>query len=280
MQTITSVSGGKTSCYMALHYPTDHFVFAVVLTDHKPSAPKDKGLLQECQKRIPHFVASHEADQTLINVLRLEQKLGREIKWVAAEYSLDQYVLGQTDQPGYRLGHPMLFNARTRFCTVEQKIKPIFWHCWTQFSGEPVLMNLGFRWDEPQRVKNWNCKNDRMRYPVSAPIKGGNLTYQEVEWRVPNFPLYHDRITHDDVRHFWQREGWVFPGVSNCRFCFHHTEVQLQRQALTEPENLQWWLEMERRVSKTFGRRPLNEILQQPVLGVFDELSTSCFCSD
>jgi hypothetical protein len=73
MKTVTSVSGGKTSAMMALEFPTDHYIFAVVLTDHQPSAPKDKGLLREVQKRIPWFVASHEADLTLLNMLRLEQ---------------------------------------------------------------------------------------------------------------------------------------------------------------------------------------------------------------
>lgn len=51
MKTVTSVSGGKTSAMMALEFPTDHYIFAVVLTDHKLSAPKDKGLLRECQDR-------------------------------------------------------------------------------------------------------------------------------------------------------------------------------------------------------------------------------------
>lgn len=32
LQTITSISGGKPSAYMALHYPTDLYVFACVLT--------------------------------------------------------------------------------------------------------------------------------------------------------------------------------------------------------------------------------------------------------
>lgn len=279
MKTITSVSGGKTSCYMALHYPTDYYVFAVVLTDHAPSAPKDPGLLRECQNRIPHFVASHEADQTLLNVLKLEQELGQKIEWVAAEYSLDRFIVGTTDLPGYRVGAAMLPNSRLRFCTIEQKIKPIFWHCWRLVDGKPVLMNLGFRWDEPERVEDWNCQNDKMRFPVSAPIGGGNLTYQEIEWRISRFPLYEDRIIHDDVRQFWQRKGWEFPDVSNCRFCFHHTEVQLQRQAVAEPDNAQWWLDMERKTGKRFGKRPLADIFAQSILDVFGD-QPSCFCTD
>jgi hypothetical protein len=102
MKSVTSVSGGKTSAMMALEFPTDHYIFAVVLTDHQPSAPKDKGLLRECQNRIPWFVASHEADLTLLNMLRLEQELGRRIDWVASQYSLDRYLWQDTDLVGYR----------------------------------------------------------------------------------------------------------------------------------------------------------------------------------
>jgi hypothetical protein len=104
--------------------------------------------------------------------------------------------------------------------------------------------------------------------------------YTTVEWRVPQFPLYDDRIGHSTIRQFWNRKGWVFPEISNCRFCFHHTAVQLQRQAVLEPENLQWWLAQEKRVGASFGTRPLAEILRQPVLDVFDDNRQSCFCGD
>jgi hypothetical protein len=279
VKTVTSISGGKSSCYMALNFPTEHYVFAVVLTDHTPSAPKDKALLRECQNRIPSFVASHEADQTLLNVLRLEQELGTEIKWVSAEFSLDQFVLSQTDLPSYRSGKPMLPNATTRFCTIEQKIKPIFWHCYMNWwNGDPFLMNLGFRWDERRRVENWNCKNDRMRFPVSAPVYGGKWRKKEIEWRVPRFPLYEERITHDDVRRFWAKKGWEFPEISNCRMCFHHTDIQLQRQAQADPDNAQWWVDAEARVGNTFGKRALKDILAQPILDVFHD--EPCLCHD
>ena len=47
---VSSVSGGKTSAYMALHYPTDKYVFAVVKTLDKNAIPKDKGLLNQKTK--------------------------------------------------------------------------------------------------------------------------------------------------------------------------------------------------------------------------------------
>lgn len=111
------MSGGKTSAMMAVEYPTDHYVFAVVLTDQKEAAPKDIGLLRECQSRIPYFKASRELDQTLINILKLEQLIGQKIDWVAAPFTFDELILQKTDYPGFRSKSPMLPNHRKRFCT-------------------------------------------------------------------------------------------------------------------------------------------------------------------
>lgn len=280
MKAVTSVSGGKSSAYMALKYPADHYVFAVVLTDHVPSAPKDKGLLRECQNRIPHFVASHEADLTLVNMLRLEQELGKEIKWVAAEHTLDKFIFGTTNEPGYRVGKMMLPNSTKRFCTIRSKLFPLFWHCFLHLYDEnPLLMNIGFRWDEPRRVEDYNCDQDKFKYPSSCSLANKRYSHKSVHWRIADFPLYRDRITNDDVVRFWRNKGWTFPEISNCRFCFHHRDVQQQRQAQLEPENVRWWLEMESKANSTFGKRPLAEILDQPLLNVFDD-SLPCHCTD
>lgn len=281
MKTVTSVSGGKTSCMMALEYPSDFYVFAVVLTDHEPSAPKDKGLARECQNRIPWFVATHEADQTLLNILRLEQEMGKQIKWVASRFSLDAFIEGRTDHPGYRTGAAMLPNSRHRFCTVKQKLEPIFDYCYSMlYQGDPLLMNIGLRWDEPRRVEGWTCENDKFKFAASCKIQSKKYEYQTVEWRVSHFPLYYDKVTRLDVTNYWEQKGWDFPDVSNCRFCFHHRPIQSQLQAVREQDNLQWWIEMEERHGKTFGSRPLSEILQQPILDVFDSSLSPCHCTD
>jgi len=41
MQSITSISGGKSSAWMALSYPTDLYIFACVLIEDAACAPKD-----------------------------------------------------------------------------------------------------------------------------------------------------------------------------------------------------------------------------------------------
>jgi mRNA-degrading endonuclease toxin of MazEF toxin-antitoxin module len=52
MKTITSISGGKASSMMAVEFPTDHYVFSVVLTDQIEAVPKDKGLLREIRREL------------------------------------------------------------------------------------------------------------------------------------------------------------------------------------------------------------------------------------
>lgn len=298
MKTVTSVSGGKTSAMMALEFPTDHYIFAVVLTDHKPSAPKDKGLLRECQNRIPWFVASHEADLTLLNMLRLEQELGKRIDWVASEYTLDQVNTKKK----------MLPNAMHRFCTEETKLKPMFQYSFNNYLNafracdiktkqeilileEPLLMNIGFRWDEPKRVEGWTCDKEKFKFPrkawtgLSENGKSCSLffrkrqQYDEMEWRISRFPMYEHGISKLDVAKYWMEKGWQFPEISNCRFCFHHRDIEQQRQAELETENLQWWLEQEEKTGHSFGKRPLKQILAQPLLDVYGDREP-CHCTD
>jgi len=274
---VSSLSGGKSSSYMAIHFPTDYYVFAVVLTDHRDSAPKDRGLLRECQLRIPHFVASHESDLTLLNILKLEQEIGKEIKWVASEYSLDKFILGKTDIPGYSKSK-RLPNSITRFCTVQQKITPIFWHCYLYYPL-PVLMNIGFRSDEKHRVDAWTCDKDKFRYYSTCDIDSKRYKWNQIEWRISQFPLYAHGIDRLTVNRYWDKKGWHFPEISNCRFCFFHTDFQLQAQALREPDNLKWWLDMETELKHSFGKRSLQQRLEQPLL--WDILQDDkCFCTD
>ena len=46
MITVNSLSGGKTSSYIAANYPADHDVFALVRIEHKPSKFPDKKIRQ------------------------------------------------------------------------------------------------------------------------------------------------------------------------------------------------------------------------------------------
>lgn len=280
MRSITSISGGKTSAMMAIKFPTDHHVFAVVLTRDSNAIPKDKGLLRECQNRIPWFEASRELDQTLLNMLRLEQELGSRIDWVASEFTFEDFIQNRTIYPGFRTGSFRLPNKTTRFCTEQLKLNPIFWHCHNNYGNDLILMNIGFRWDEPKRVENWTCDNDKFKYPASCSISGSKKwSYDKKEWRISQFPMYENRIDKIDVARFWLEKGWVFPEISNCDFCFHHRDIQQQRQYDLYPDRAQWWIDLESS-GHTFGERPLKNILAQPLLNVFDGDANLCHCTD
>ena len=283
MRSISSVSGGRTSAYMSIHYPTDYYIFSLVLINHPPSQPSDKGLLREVKNRIPWFIASAEADLTLLNLLKLEQRLGTEIKWVASEFTFDDFIESATDLPHYRSGKLMLPNSRTRFCTQNLKLYPIFWHCYLNYSQEvnpsPLLMNIGFRADEPRRVSQWNCDKDAMRFPVSCNIFGQKrYRWKELrDWRVSQFPLYVDGIKKEEIHQFWEEEGWDFPQISNCRFCFFHSDAEIASHSMSEATNLQWWIEKEEKSGKSFGERSLLSRIETPSQKGKDN---SCFCTD
>jgi diphthamide synthase (EF-2-diphthine--ammonia ligase) len=80
MKTINSLSGGKTSSYMAIHYPADYNIFSLVTINEPKAAPKDYKLTQYVSDKIgKEFIATAEDDATLIVMRDLEQILGKEI---------------------------------------------------------------------------------------------------------------------------------------------------------------------------------------------------------
>lgn len=275
--TITSVSGGKTSAYMAIHYPTDYYIFACVLTEDPNCHIKDKGLLRQIQNKLPQFEGSRELDLTLINVLRLEQELGQEIIWVAGD-NYDEIIRHKKALP----------NNRQRFCTELTKIKPIFEWCYMNLleptfhrvtgsikSYLPVEMNIGFRADEFKRVfkalnVNWNSdikqynwsesgSCERWKQPLSCDIQGqfkDRHRYVDFdEWRVRQFPLFEDNVYKEDVVKYWIKKGWKFPDISNCDYCFFHTKHEIEKQLLNHPERFNWWCDKEKENGYTFKNK-------------------------
>lgn len=125
---IHSLSGGKTSSYMAVHYPADYNIFSLVTIEDKKCAPKDAGIIKYVSDKIGQdFIATAEDDATLYVLRDLEQKIGKGIIWVVGN-SFDNVI---DKRGGY------LPNSITRFCTTEMKIRPIFdW--WYKNIGEIV----------------------------------------------------------------------------------------------------------------------------------------------
>lgn len=213
----------------------------------------------------------------------MEQELGKKIDWVSADFTYDQLINGTANIPGYRTNAVCLPNSRQRFCTEQLKIYPIFKYCFTHYYGsmdDIILMNIGLRFDEQRRVNQWNCDKDKITYSNKCLLNNKRHQYISSEWRISQFPLNEEKITKRDVIQYWENKRWVFPEISNCDFCFFHTQKQQQQQSFNYPERLSWWIEIEKNSGKTFSKRSLDDIIfSQTILPVFGE-DMPCSCTD
>ena len=252
MITVNSLSGGKTSSYISVHYPADYDVFALVWSKDNRLKPKDKGLLKRVSDKIGFdFIGTLESDETLKALFDLEQRIGREITWVTGK-SFDDVIRDQKAIP----------NKMWRFCTTEMKMIPIFkW--WLQNIGETVSMRIGFRLDEFQRAEKFTTK---MKYRRSQKLTGEKrYEWDEIEWRKGSFPLIDDRITVKDIVRYWKNDDIKFPKSSNCVGCFWKSEHELRQNWDDYPKKMQWFSDMEKEIGHTFRTgTTFEKIKQQP----------------
>ena len=69
---VNSISGGKTSAYIAANYKADYNVFALVRIESNASKFKDKKIRQEVEDRIQApFIATAEDDTIIYTILDL-----------------------------------------------------------------------------------------------------------------------------------------------------------------------------------------------------------------
>lgn len=264
MKTVNSVSGGRTSSYIALHYPADYNVFSVVCIDDINCAPKDKAISQYANakldsfyQRYGEFIATAEDDATLIAMMDLEQLLGKEITWVRGKSFDDVIDLGtQTMLPSW---------AR-RYCTVQMKLEPIF-YWWMQEIGEKFNMRIGFRFDEYDRMERFfnNSEPNKFKVPTSCSTIGSKRQKHETfDWRFCSFPLIKNGITTQMINDYWRSNGFVggnlfeqrrqieFPIVSNCIGCFHKKPETLFVMANMHPEKMKWFANQENKEMGTW----------------------------
>jgi hypothetical protein len=232
VEIINSLSGGKTSSYMAAHYPADHNVFALVTISDTNCTPKDEKLVQKVSDKIgKDFIATAEDDKTLIVMLELEQLIGKKIIWVASEYfeTINKKKTGGKGLP----------NQQWRFCTTELKMRPIFdW--WFKKINQKVQMNIGIRYDEMERADNI-----RNTFKGIVGNRGTRNKWEEIEWREASFPLITDKIIHPKVINWANQSGLKFPEDSNCVGCFWKSLPQLRKNWDENPEKMQWFANQE-----------------------------------
>ena len=236
MKTINSLSGGKTSSYLAVHYPADYNLFSLVRIEDKKCTPKDLKLVQLISDKIGiEFIATAESDLTLKAVLDLEQLIQKEIIWVT----------GNTFEVVNRkaTGGKGLPNQAWRFCTTEMKMRPIFdW--WFKNIGEKVKMGIGFRYDEMERAERLSTS---FKGIVGKSKTGNRNKWDDIEWRQGYFPLIEDKIIHYQVNKWAEKSGIIFPKDSNCVGCFHKPIQQLRKNWDLETNKMQWFSDQEKK---------------------------------
>jgi len=247
MKTVNSLSGGKTSSYLAAHYPADYNVFALVRIEAEYCKPKDESIVKYASDKIGmDFIATAESDKTLYVMRDLEQIIGNEIIWVTGE-TFESVIFKKKALP----------NMMWRFCTTEMKLKPIFDWWLNNYSPNKITMYLGIRHDEMERAYDIKTNTRRPDKPFKHIIgkhKNGNNMWSETQWRDTYYPLISSRRTHYDITEWAKSTNLIFPPDSNCVGCFWKPLQQLRKNWEDEPQKMRWFAEMERKMKRKFKK--------------------------
>ncbi len=237
MKTVNSLSGGKTSSYLAVHYPADYEIFALCCIDaHNAGAKIGRKMKQMVNDKLqkycgnyPEFVATSEDPVVLKTMFDLEQMIGREIIWLRG--------MGWEEMIRYKKAIP---NIQKRFCTSILKMEPIFEFLFMR-TELPVRMRIGYRHDESHRK---NRAGDSFKYAYKCQYypksHKWNHRWDEMVWRVNEFPLIDDMITHYHVKKYWDSQDIQFSADSNCLNCFWKQPQQLRKNFDTDNAIMQW----------------------------------------
>jgi hypothetical protein len=231
MITVNSLSGGKTSSYMAVHYPADYNIFSLVRIEAEYCKPKDESIVKYVSDKIGmDFIATAESDKTLYVMRDLEQLIGKEIIWLTGD-TFEQLIKKRRALP----------NMMQRFCTSELKMMPIG-NWWLKNINEKVKMQVGFRYDELERAERFSTE---IKLKVGRHPNGNNK-WQTFNWREGKFPLIEDKKTHLHIRDWSFGTNLTFPPDSNCVGCFWKPLQQLRKNWEDEPNKMKWFSEMEK----------------------------------
>jgi len=270
MKTVNSLSGGKTSSYIAVNYPADYNVFALVRTDDKSCLFPDPKIRQIVSDKIgKEFIGTLEMDEIIYTMLDLEQFIGSEITWLS-ERTFEQVIVKQGNY---------LPNIMTRFCTVKMKIEPIAQWCYEN-TNLPVEMRIGFRANEVQRADRMieRQTNGTENFKFKVGEKNGRNKWKELPYRMVKFPLIEDRIFKDAIEQFWIDKPVRFAYRNNCVGCFHRNELMLKHMSIKAEKQFDWFVEMEQKNKSTFRKGITYEKIKRHKLqlDLFDEDFNDC----
>ena len=238
MKTVNSLSGGKTSSYIAAYYPADYDVFALVRIEDKRCTFPDKKLRQEVEDRIQApFIATAEDDTIIYTMLDLEQYIGRKIIWVTGK-TFDKVLNSAGTLP----------DPLRRYCTTQMKMQPMFdW--WRKEINTPCEFRLGFRANETNRAKRTTEKTNNNGYLEMKAIVGKRGTrnkWDMIEWQKPVYPLINDNIHKDHIEQYWIDKPVRFAWMNNCVGCFHKNPLLIRKMWDKHPNKIQWFADQER----------------------------------
>jgi len=246
MKTVNSLSGGKTSSYIAANYPADYNIFALVRTDDKNCIYPDAKVRQIVSDKIgKEFIGTLEDDVIIDTMLDLEQFIGQEIHWTSGK-TFDKLINGNWNKG--KNGSHYLPNIMTRYCTSELKTMPILYWIYETIK-EPVYMRFGYRANETNRAKNMMAKTDEDGFTkvkaTFSKLKDGRNSWSEYRYCKPLFPLIDDNIYKDNIEAFWVGKPVRFAYMNNCVGCFHRNEMLLKKMFEMHPKKMDWFLQQE-----------------------------------
>ena len=249
MKKVNSLSGGKTSSYIAANYPADYNVFSLVRTDDKKCLFPDAKIRQEVSDRIgKEFIGTLEEDTIIYTMLDLEQYIGTKIDWVSGKTFDETVIRGKN-------GKVQLPNPMRRFCTVEMKIEPIF-NFWRENIKEVVETRIGFRANETRRANTMieRCEptNGIMTFKAIVGKRKTQNKWADIPYQIPRFPLIEDNIFKDKIEKYWNGKGVRFAYMNNCVGCMHRNPLLLRKMFDKEPTKMNWFVETEKKAMKSY----------------------------
>lgn len=246
MKTVNSLSGGKTSSYIAVNYPADYNIFSLVRTNDKLCQYPDKKVRQIVSDLIgKEFVGTTEQDNIIKIMLNLSEKI--DITWVSGK-SFEDIINGDWNKG--KNGSHYLPNIMVRYCTTHLKMKPIF-EWWQKELNEVCEMRIGFRKGEEKRANRMIDKlnkkgNEEIKIVVGK--RGTKNKWGMVEWRKPKFPLIENNIKAIDIENYWNKNNWIgFEKgyYNNCVGCFHRSPLFLNKMSEEHKNKMEWFARIE-----------------------------------
>ena len=263
MKTINSISGGKTSAYIAANYPADYNIFSLVRIEDENCRFKDEKVRKMVEDRIQApFIGTPEEDTIIYTMLDLEQFIGKEINWVTGP-TFDEIVMRKN-------GKTVLPNVQRRMCTIHMKIEPMF-QWWRVNVGEIAEVRIGFRANEINRAKNMIERAAKTNGVLTCKAivgkhKDGRNKWQTVPYQIPRFPLIENNIYKDTIENFWSDKPVRFAYMNNCVGCFHRSPMLLNMMFQRHPEKMEWFNKTEQKaMSDLKGNKWKSEVSYQQI---------------